>query len=109
MWSCSASMSDQKKRCFVYLLHCGDDSFYCGWTNDIVNRLHAHQSGKGAKYTKSHQPVELAYLEEAQDVSSALKREIELKKLSHEEKLKLITLGRGKTFQLLHDLAFTEE
>lgn len=102
-------MSDPKKRCFVYLLHCGDDSFYCGWTNDIVNRLRAHQTGHGAKYTKSHQPVELAYLEEAEDVSGALKREAALKKLSHKEKLQLITQGRGNTFSLLHELAFPDQ
>ena len=109
MWSCSVSMSDNKKRCFVYLLHCGDDSFYCGWSNDVLARIRAHQSGHGAKYTRSHQPVEIVYLEECTDTSSALRREAALKKLSHEEKLRLITVSKEQTFCYLRELAFPED
>ena len=108
MLSCSGSMSDHPKRCFVYLLHCGDDSFYCGWSNDVIARLRAHQSGRGAKYTKSHQPVEIAYLEECPDASAALKREAALKRYSHEEKLQLAAKNRARTFRYLSELAFPE-
>ena len=46
---------------YVYILRCGDGSLYTGATVDLVCRLEVHSSGKGAKYTRSHLPVELAY------------------------------------------------
>ena len=46
---------------YVYILRCGDGSLYTGWTNDLDARIEAHRSGRGAKYTRSHLPVELAY------------------------------------------------
>lgn len=71
---------------YVYMLRCGDGSLYTGCTTDVARRLKAHQSGKGAKYTRSHQPVVLAYTEEAADHSAALRREAAIKKLSRIEK-----------------------
>ena len=79
-----------EKKWFVYLLRCGDGSLYCGITDDVSRRLEAHAAGKGAKYTRSRKPVELVYYEECTDHSAALKREIEIKALSRDEKLKLI-------------------
>lgn len=73
----------------VYILRCGDGTFYTGCTNDLDNRLAAHQAGTGAKYTRSHLPVKLAYFESQPDRSSAQKREHELKQLSHEDKKRL--------------------
>ena len=55
---------------WVYLLRCGDGSLYTGCTNDLARRLRAHQSGRGAKYTRSRLPVELVYREEAADRSA---------------------------------------
>ena len=75
---------------YVYLLRCGDDSLYCGWTNDLVARLAAHQSGKGAKYTRAHQPVELVYYEEFETKSEAMHREAEIKRYSRAQKLALV-------------------
>ncbi len=34
-----------------------------GWTNDIGKRIRAHNSGKGAKYTRGRGPVKLVYLD----------------------------------------------
>lgn len=42
---------------YVYILECRDGSFYTGWTNDLERRLNIHNSGRGAKYTKSRLPV----------------------------------------------------
>ena len=75
---------------YVYLLRCGDDSLYCGWTNDLAARLAAHQSGKGAKYTRAHQPVELVYYEEFETKSEAMHREAEIKRYSRAQKLALV-------------------
>lgn len=75
---------------YVYILRCGDGSYYTGSTNDPERRFKAHSSGRGGKYTRSHLPVEPVYVQEVPDKSSALKREIQLKRMSHEEKERLI-------------------
>ena len=60
----------------VYILRCGDGTLYTGCTNDLPRRLQAHQSGRGAKYTRSRLPVELVYQEAVPDRSAALRREL---------------------------------
>ena len=74
----------------LYILRCGDGSLYTGITTDVEKRLEVHRSGKGAKYTRGRGPLELVYREECGDHSTALKRELEIKKLTREEKEKLI-------------------
>ncbi len=81
---------------YVYIVQCKDESLYTGYTNDLKKRIQVHNSGKGAKYTRSRRPVHLVYWEECPDRSSALSREAEIKKLSREEKLKLVGLDYGK-------------
>ena len=76
--------------CYVYILECSDKSLYTGWTNDINKRIECHNSGKGAKYTRGRLPVKLVYFELLDNKSLALKREIEIKKLSKKDKLLLI-------------------
>ena len=73
----------------LYILRCGDGSLYTGITTDVEKRLEAHRSGKGAKYTRGRGPLELIYSEDCGDHSAALKRELEIKALPREEKLKL--------------------
>ena len=60
----------------VYLIRCSDDSLYCGITNNLKNRLAAHNSGRGAKYTKYRRPVTLVGVSAAMTKSDALKLEI---------------------------------
>jgi putative endonuclease len=78
-----------------YLLRCADDTLYCGMTNDMERRLEAHNSGTGAKYTRSRRPVVLAYRESCADKSSALQREAAVKRLSRREKLALCEVTAG--------------
>ena len=75
---------------YVYLVRCADDSIYCGWTTDLKKRVRAHNSGQGAKYTRSRRPVKLVYAEEFEEKQEALSREWHLKRLSRTEKLRLI-------------------
>lgn len=77
----------------VYILRCADGTLYTGYTNDLPRRLKAHQSGRGARYTRSRLPVALAYREEAADKSAALRREISIKRMTRREKLALIEAG----------------
>ena len=78
---------------WVYILRCSDGTLYTGITDDVERRLKAHNSGKGAKYTRGRGPVELVYREEQPDKSAALKREAAIKKLSRAQKLLLISKG----------------
>jgi len=75
---------------YVYILLCRGNSYYIGITNNLERRFKDHQEGKGGAYTKSHKPVRLVYSEMHPDRSSALKREIQLKKLPRIKKEKLV-------------------
>lgn len=75
---------------YVYMVRCKDDSLYTGWCKDLDQRVKTHNSGKGAKYTRSRLPVKLVYYEEINDMSEALKEEIRIKKLSKKKKEELV-------------------
>lgn len=77
----------------TYLLRCADGSLYCGWTNHLEKRVEAHNSGKGAKYTKSRRPVQLVYYEVFATKQEAMRREWQVKQLSRKEKLRLVEAG----------------
>lgn len=81
----------EHKKYYVYIALCGDQSLYTGYSTDLDRRLKEHNSGKkGAKYTRAHLPVELAYSEEFGSASEAKVREAEIKKMTREGKLRLI-------------------
>lgn len=75
---------------FAYILRCADGTLYAGYTNDIARREAVHNSGRGAKYTRSRLPVKTVYCEPFATKSEAMKRECAIKRLSREQKLKLI-------------------
>lgn len=81
---------------YVYMLRCCDGSLYTGYTDDVDRRLACHNSGKGAKYTRSRLPVALAYSEECADKSAALKREYAIKQLTKAQKESIITKKENK-------------
>ena len=72
------------------MLLCADGTYYTGWTNQIRKRIRAHNSGKGAKYTKGRGPLKLVYLEISDTKEAAMKREAAIKKLTRREKEALI-------------------
>lgn len=75
---------------YVYILRCGDNSLYTGWTNNLENRLKMHKTGHGAKYTKGRGPINLVYFEVFLSKSEALKREYEVKQFTKAQKEALI-------------------
>jgi putative endonuclease len=75
---------------FFYLARCGDGSLYAGTCIDVKGREEAHNSGKGAKYTRSRLPVRIIYTETFETLSEARRREAEIKKWSKTEKEELI-------------------
>ena len=78
---------------YVYIAKCSDGTFYTGYTTDIKVREKEHNGlGKpGAKYTRSRRPVKIIHIEKFNSKSLAMKREIEIKKLNHEEKVELVS------------------
>lgn len=74
---------------YVYIILCHDGSLYTGITRDVKARFQEHLTGRGAKYTRSHRPKKVIYQERKRNKSYALKREAEIKKMSHEKKLML--------------------
>lgn len=74
---------------YCYLLECADGSYYTGWTTDPARRERQHNQGSGAAYTRMHRPVKLVYVEEQPDRATAMRREIAIKRYSHERKKKL--------------------
>lgn len=78
----------------IYVVKCSDDSLYCGITKDITKRIEKHNSGKGAKYTRSRCPVYLVDCAEVStSLSDALKVEHAFKKLSRQKKLYHLSVG----------------
>jgi putative endonuclease len=82
--------STSKNSWVCYLLQCADNTIYCGITNDLDKRLAAHNAGEGAKYTRGRTPLQLVYAEPCADKSTALKRELQIKRMSRSEKLALL-------------------
>jgi len=79
------------KKYYVYIVECSDGTYYTGYTTDVDRRINEHNfSSRSAKYTRSRRPVKLLYFEEYDSVSSALKREYAIKKLSKKSKKQLI-------------------
>lgn len=76
----------EKEAHYFYVLECSDGSYYAGYTVDIEKRLHNHNSGKGAKYTRGRTPVKLLYSEKFESKGEALRMEIKFKKLSKKKK-----------------------
>lgn len=72
--------------CYCYIVECADGTYYTGWTTDVDRRIGEHNAGRGAFYTKWRRPVELIYVEELSDRSTAMRREYEIKQMSHQQK-----------------------
>ena len=80
----------ENKTWYLYIVECRDGTLYTGITDDISRRIERHNSGKGAKYTRSRSPVQLRYQEECGSRSDASKREYEVHHMTRQEKLELI-------------------
>jgi putative endonuclease len=85
-----SAVGSRRSAVFVYIVECADQTLYTGWTTNIERRLKAHNAGRGAKYTQQRGPVRLVYSEELPNRGAALKREMQIKRMSRAEKLKLI-------------------
>lgn len=82
---------------FTYIVECADGTLYTGWTVDVKRRVLAHNTKKGAKYTRNRLPVKVVYVESFSSKIEAQQREYAIKQLTRAEKLKLISAHLHKT------------
>lgn len=75
---------------YVYVLQCRGGSLYTGMTNDLRHRMALHRSGKGAKYTRSRPPEEVAMVWQCSDKTAAARLEYAFKTLKRDAKCKLL-------------------
>lgn len=75
---------------YTYMVVCSDQSLYTGYTDDLVRRMGRHNSGEGAKYTRSRLPVRLVYWEKYPSKRQAMQREYAIKQWSRRQKLRLL-------------------
>jgi putative endonuclease len=75
---------------WVYMLSCDNDSYYTGYTTDLVRRYQEHVAGK-CKYTRSFKPICIAqsWLV-CGDKSTAMRVEAFIKKQTKKYKQQLI-------------------
>jgi putative endonuclease len=83
----------------VYIIRCADGSFYTGITTDPARRFRQHAEGRGAKFFRTRNPLEIAYLEEGHSRSTASKREIQIKALANRDKAALVRWAADQTFR----------
>ena len=88
----SKKITKREDSFFVYIVQCRDGSYYTGYSNDLESRVALHNSGKGAKYLKGKLPVKIVYAKEYRYYKNALKGERRIKKLTRNEKEKLIEI-----------------
>ena len=81
-------------RCYCYIVECADGTYYTGWAIDPEKRVAMHNKGRGAKYTRTRRPVKLVYVEEQPDRKTAMKREITIKRLGRDGKMKLAGISK---------------
>jgi len=79
-------------RFFIYIVQCGDGTYYTGYTKNLEERIALHNSGNGAKYLKNKLPVKLVYAKEYHYYKNALCAERRVKKLTRAQKLNLIRI-----------------
>ena len=72
------------------MVRCSDNSLYTGYTNDLDKRIEVHNTGMGAKYTRSRLPVSLVFYRRVDSKSIGLRLEARLKKLSKKKKEDLV-------------------
>jgi len=89
------------KHGWIYILRCCDDSYYCGSTSNLEQRIKEHIFHKYSGYTSARLPIELVFSQEFSDINDALIAERQIKGWSRKKKRALI----NGDFDLLHKLA----
>jgi len=84
----------------MYILSCGNGSYYTGSTRNLELRLEQHQLGEGSRFTRKYLPIKLAYFEEFDRIDEAFEREKQIQKWSHAKKEALVNKDLKKLKEL---------
>jgi putative endonuclease len=99
----------RKSKWWVYIVQCRDGTYYTGYTNNLESRIALHNSGYGAKFLKSKLPVKLVYAKEYHYYKNALSRERNIKKMTREQKERLIRIyNENKNYDQKSSVAPTD-
>lgn len=90
MKTCKRRKFKREGRFWVYIVQCGDNTFYTGYTSDIKKRIELHNKARGAKYTRGRRPVKLVWSKEYKQFHSAIKTEMVIKQLNRLQKKALV-------------------
>ncbi|MEO0616732.1 MAG: GIY-YIG nuclease family protein [Pseudomonadota bacterium] len=77
----------------LYVLRCGDGSLYTGISPDVAARLEAHRAGRGSRYLRGREPLELLAQVTVGDRAAASRAEYRFKQLPRRDKLRLLARG----------------
>lgn len=80
----------ETRKFFVYIVKCSDGTYYTGFTHDVASRVHRHNAGKGAKYTRARLPVELLYSKQFETYLQAVREEARIKRLTRRQKEEIV-------------------
>ncbi|MAT34134.1 MAG: excinuclease ABC subunit C [Ponticaulis sp.] len=76
---------------YVYILASRKNgTLYCGHTDDLSARIHAHREGSGASFTRKYQVRKLVWYELHETRDSAKIREYQIKKWNRAWKIRMI-------------------
>jgi putative endonuclease len=101
----AAELGHAPDMAWVYILECRDGTYYVGSTVDLPARLHQHQTGLGAAYTRHRRPVQLVWSFETPSVAHAFALEKQIQGWSRAKRRALIdgrfadlpSLAHGRT------------
>jgi putative endonuclease len=85
-------------RWFVYIARCADGTLYTGIARDVSLRVAAHDSGRGARYTRGRGPLTVCAVRRCNSKGEALRLEYAVKRLTRAEKDRLTNARRLRTF-----------
>ncbi len=75
---------------FVYIILCRNGALYTGYTSNLEKRIKDHSNGRGSKYLKGRGPLRLVYAKRCRYYLYAVKEERRIKRLTKEQKQRLI-------------------
>ena len=88
---CYKIINMKNKYFYVYILKCGDESYYIGYTENLLERLKSHYRAEASMYTRKRQPVKLVFFLEFLKRYDALNVEKQIKNWSKKKKEALIS------------------
>ncbi|MBQ9691199.1 MAG: GIY-YIG nuclease family protein [Eggerthellaceae bacterium] len=81
---------------YMYVVRCADNTLYTGFTTNVEARICAHNSKRGAKYTKQRTPVVLEAYAQFSTKREALRAEYYFKQLSRAEKEEILIYAHNE-------------